>query len=81
MSTWSIDSALIRTSFIAFLDNRSISIRLDEIVQIISSKDTDANVLLEQLDILIRILRNTGDVAGHVSKDSIISWWVIVDHN
>lgn len=55
-------------------DNRSISIRLNEIVQVISSKDVDPNVILEQLDILVRILRNTGDVAGHVSKDSIISW-------
>ncbi|CAO3672310.1 unnamed protein product [Umbelopsis ramanniana] len=54
-------------------DNRSTSIRLNEIIQILSRRDVDPNVTLEQLDTLVRILRNTGDVAGHVSKDAIIN--------
>jgi len=56
-----------------FVDHRSTSIRLNEIIQVISRRDVDPNVTLEHLDTLVRILRNTGDVAGHVSKDAIIN--------
>ncbi|KAM3580575.1 hypothetical protein VKS41_007236 [Umbelopsis sp. WA50703] len=54
-------------------DNRSLSVRLNEILEIINIRDTDPNTILEQLDLLVRILRSTGDVASHVSKDAIIS--------
>lgn len=60
-------------NYIQFVDNRSTSIRLNEIIQVISRRDVDPNITLEQLDTLVRILRNTGDVAGHVSKNAIIN--------
>ncbi|KAJ2956653.1 hypothetical protein NQZ79_g7530 [Umbelopsis isabellina] len=35
--------------------------------------DTDPNTILEQVDILVRILRSTGDVTIHISRDAVIS--------
>lgn len=55
------------------LDNRSLSVRLAEILDIINNRDTDPNTILEQVDILVRILRSTGDVTIHISRDAVIS--------